>query len=120
MLKAEPSVGIGQSVEIAFLDPHRFDVPVGLAALQTMKAPDFRKGCKAEQRNCLPHIPSRDNHHASVTAANDLLQDLFNPRIRESLVTLFFKWWQGAVIIEQEQRPLRLSHLFQKSFTTKL
>jgi hypothetical protein len=52
--------------------------------------------------------------------ANDLLQELSNPWIRERLIARFTKGRQGAVVIEQKERAPRLRKCFQKPLGMKL
>ena len=58
MLTVEPSVGIRESVKIAFCNLHGFDAPIGLSALQAVKPPNFRNRRNAKEWNCLTRVPS--------------------------------------------------------------
>jgi hypothetical protein len=58
LLIAEPSVSSAQSLEITWLKFDRFDAPIGLPPLQTMKAPHLRTRHNPEQRYGLARVPS--------------------------------------------------------------
>ena len=102
-----PVVGRRQAGDCLFIQMNEVGRPVGIHAFGAVAPPDFGRWVEFEQRQKVLAPAAADNDQSGGTGFDDGAQPFSNTGVGDGFVTLFAKGRQRAVVIEQQQPPLR-------------